>query len=457
MIPLEFSTFIGRFHPLLVHLPIGFLVLAILLEWWQGFKKTATNGNLIANAWLLGGISAAAAALCGWYLGETGLHEEKDLFLHRWLGIAIVVIAFVGWYLKKNRTKYPKMLQNGFNVILLVSLFVEGHKGGNMTHGDTYLTEYAPKPIQGLLGTDYRNDSLPTFGNTDSLIVYRDLIVPIFEEKCFACHNNEVQRGGLNMAESEAFLAGGDNGAILLTANSAESELFRRITLPQKNIKFMPPTGNALTYDEIKTVEWWIEQGASFEDSISSMTIGENIRPVLLRRYGIDTTPKPWYETVRLPVLDSEKIRELEKEGFQVKSLGADNPLLDIKYVGNALTESKLQALASVKDHITWLSLARNDIADEWLSTVATFTNLTRLQLEKTPVSDKGVERLKGLRHLESLNLYGTQVTDGCLPIIQTLPGLQRVYLWDTQVTRQGAQGLQENVDGLSVIIGDAL
>lgn len=454
MIALEFSTFLGRFHPLVVHLPIGFLLLAILLEWFESFRKTGTKSYLIPIAWLLGGISAAVAAFSGWWLGETGLYKEDNLFVHRWLGIAVVVVAFVGWWLKRNREIYSKLIQNSVNILLLGMLFIEGHKGGNLTHGDEYLTEYAPEPIKSILGVSKDVDSLPSLGTPDSVVVYRDLIHPILESKCIACHNDEVKRGGLNMSHPDSLQLGGDDGPVIAGRNAEDSELFRRITLPQKSIKFMPPTADALTYDEIKTVEWWIQQGASFEDKVTALEIVEEMKPVLLRRYGLDTEPKPWYETVKLAPLDSTQIINLAKSGFTVKPLSAHNPLLDVKYSGNGLTKEQLQELEKVKDYITWLSLAHSNVQDDWLPILSRLSNLTRLQLEKTSISDKGIPALSALEHLEALNLYGTNVTDACLQDIQKMTGLKRVYLWKTKVSSGNVKKLKNNNPGLDIIIG---
>ncbi|MRI01717.1 hypothetical protein GH721_14340 [Kriegella sp. EG-1] len=455
MIALEFSTFLGRFHPLFVHLPIGFLILAILLEWLESFRKAETKSKLIPIAWLLGAISAAAAAFSGWWLGETGLYEEDMLFSHRWLGIALVLFAFIGWWLKKNPKSHSKFLQNGFNIAILLMLSIEGHKGGNLTHGETYLTEYAPESIQEILGVSADKDTLTILGTPDSVLVFKDLIQPIFKSKCIACHNNKVKRGGLNMAHTDSIQLGGDGGLAIAPGNLEESELFRRITLPQKNIKFMPPTNNALTYDEIKTIEWWISKGASYEDAASKFAVDENIKPVLLRRFGLDMNPKPWYETVTIAPADSTKIANLIKLGFSVNTLGATNPLLDIKYTGKDLTEEKIKALEEVKNHITWLSLARTNVESDWLSSISGFTNLTRLQLENTSISDNGVSYLSGLSHLESLNLYGTNVTDSSLVDIQKMNGLKRVYLWGTKVKSETAKNISENKEGLEIILGE--
>ena len=66
----NFTAFLGRFHPLMVHLPIGFLLLALILSWLNGRQDSEKGRSLIAYAWLLGALSALAAAMCGWVSGQ---------------------------------------------------------------------------------------------------------------------------------------------------------------------------------------------------------------------------------------------------------------------------------------------------------------------------------------------------------------------------------------------------
>ncbi len=453
MIALDFSTFLGRFHPLFVHMPIGFVFLAILLEWWQSFKKLEKISSLISIAWFLSGLSAIMAALCGWYLGETGLYEEEQLFLHRWLGIVLVPIFFAGWWLKKNYYNYSKIIQHGFNLLIIVLLSIEGHQGGNLTHGDTYLTEFAPEPLQNLMGAKNEVAQEKQLINPDSVKVYEDLIYPIFENSCINCHCDEVKRGGLNMAYADSLMLGGSNNNMIIEGNAEGSELFRRITLPQKSIKFMPPTKKVLTYDQIKTIEWWINQGASFEATLTDVEVSKNMKPVLLRQYGLNTEPKPWYEKVKVSPLDSTKISAIQKQGFKVKVLGEKIPLLDISYTGKDLTLEKMKTLEMASSHITWLVLSGTNVKDEYLSGLIKFSNLTRLELDNTQISDNGVFHLKNASHLEILNLYNTLVSKVSLPVIKELPGLKRVYLSETKVLPEDVKSFNEDDSKLSVII----
>lgn len=455
MIALEFSTFLGRFHPLFVHLPIGFLVLAILLEWLENHKKNKKNNKIIAVSWLLGGISAFAAAFCGWFLGDSGSYSEDNLFIHKWLGIALVVVAFAGWWIKKNHDNYSKTIHNSVNIVLLVMLMVEGHKGGNLTHGENYLVEYAPAPIQNLLGLSNKVEGLPQYNSPDSVVVYSDLIQPILESKCLACHNNDEQRGGLNLTNQQFLQEGGENGPVLAPGDLEESEIFQRLTLSQESTKFMPPKGNPMTYDEIKVMEWWINNGADFDKKVSDTELNASIKLVLLRLYGLDTDHKPWYESVMVSPIDSTQLAVLSSSGFLVKSLGDENNLLDVKYSKSELTQEHLKALNGAKNHITWLSLANSNVENEWLSDIGNFSNLTRLQLEKTAISDLGISALSNLEHLEVLNLYDTKVTDSCLQDLANIKSLRRVYLWKTEVTKEAIASLEEDYPDIEFILGN--
>lgn len=454
MLALDIVTFFGRFHPLFVHLPIGFLLLAILIEWYQGKKEGKENNQIITYAWLLGALSAILSALFGWFLAENGTYAEGSIFWHRWLGIGLAAVASLGWWAKQSPKQFPKMVNNSITYLVLGLILVEGHLGGSLTHGEDYLLAYAPESLQNLFGEEKTENSLPQLENIDSVMVYRDMIYPMLANKCVICHNNDEQRGGLNMHQADLFKEGGENGPVITPGNTMESEMFRRVTLQHDNEKFMPPNGEPLSYDEIKTLEWWINNGADFEKELAGYEIPVPIQQVIRRLFGLDTQPKPWYESVKIPAVDSLRLISLVDAGFSVKNLGYGNPLLDIKFSGEELTQAKLTKLADVGENITWLSLAGTDIKDEWVAIISKFPNLTRLELQKTMVSDDSVEFLGALEHLESLNLYGTNVTDSCLSVIKNMPQLKRVYLWGTRVTPENARALQNDRIDLEVEIG---
>lgn len=434
ILSLEFTHFLGRFHPILVHLPIGFLILAILMEWYQRIRGRKI-GKLIGYAWLLGSLGGLASIISGWWLSNTGLYLEDDLLFHRWLGVSLVFLAFIGWWLKKNGKRYSTGLHNAINILVLLGIFIEGHLGGTLTHGQDYLLEYAPAFIKNKLAEKEEFGKID-LTKRDSIFVYKDLMEPIFEEKCWACHNSNKKRGSLNMEHPDSLLKGGENGQILIAGNSTESELFKRVTLSQKSQKYMPPVGEPLTYAEIQLLDWWITNGADLKMKVEEDNVIGPIKSILFKNYGIDTTPKPWYETVKTNPADSLVIAKLNNQGFSVKKLGQENNLLDIKYNDQNLNEEKLKSLMGVANHITWLSFARSNISDNQLNYISKFPNLTRLQLEKTTLTDTGIKQLSKLEHLESINLYETEVSEDCLNDLVKIKSLKRIYLWNTSVNK---------------------
>src|SRR5258708_35623333 len=93
--PGELSQFVGRFHPLVVHLPIALLLLVPLLECfglvrrWSHLRESA--GFVLA----LASISAFIAVFLGWLLAWSGAYEGKLVTNHMWGGFSLAVAIFL--------------------------------------------------------------------------------------------------------------------------------------------------------------------------------------------------------------------------------------------------------------------------------------------------------------------------------------------------------------------------
>ena len=87
-------------HPLLVHLPIGIILIGFLWELWQlknpNVKSKEVMLFILANTAIFALLSVAT----GWFLGENGGYEESTLDRHRWMGIAFTVSAGSLFFLK---------------------------------------------------------------------------------------------------------------------------------------------------------------------------------------------------------------------------------------------------------------------------------------------------------------------------------------------------------------------
>ena len=110
LIPLDsiidntFIFFIGRFHPIILHLPIGALVVLFLMEIINKFRLEL---NLDAACKILLWFSIASiipTVTLGFLLASTGSYENELLNFHKWLGwfTALICIWLVVLPQKKS-------------------------------------------------------------------------------------------------------------------------------------------------------------------------------------------------------------------------------------------------------------------------------------------------------------------------------------------------------------------
>jgi len=100
---MSLPEYIGHLHPVLVHLPIGILLTAILFDWLshrKGFRKLRKS---VQGMLFLGFVSAAMSAFTGYLLSQSGDYDAALLNLHQWLGISVAVLSLVVLLLRRRK------------------------------------------------------------------------------------------------------------------------------------------------------------------------------------------------------------------------------------------------------------------------------------------------------------------------------------------------------------------
>ena len=449
---LDTLTFFGRLHPLLVHLPIGFLIIAVLISVMRDDRSINFN-RFVSFIWFLSFISSAFTALMGWLLAQNGHYIEDMLKPHQLTGIILVILSCIGWVFHLRNLKVSKIIIQINNVLIIFLLLIVGHLGGSLTHGENYLYDFAPEPIRTAL---IQEDKPLTFKDQsiDSIRIFEDAIQPLFSSKCMACHNNEVSRGGLNMSTAEGFFKGGKSGAAIVANDIEKSLAFNRIIRSQYDEKFMPPSGEPMTYEEIQLIEWWINEGAPLDKSFSQIKANPKIQGLLFKKYGLNTKAKPWYEKVKLKPLTDNVFLELEKHNFISRTLSTDNSLLDIRYHGNDLKDKDLKVLDKYAAYITWLNLSDCGLRDEQLKNLSKMENLTRLYLQQNKIKTSSLKPLINLKHLEILNLHSTNINKEIFELINSFENLKKVYLWNTLLTSKDLLNQANKYENIEIIGG---
>ncbi len=463
--PPELLLFLGRFHPIVVHFPIALLLLGGPMEAaaaiYRPFRALRHSTTVV---FLLGSVSAAAAVVAGYLLSLEGGYDPGLVRLHMWLGVAVLIGA-TATTLLKLRSQRQRQRRRGIGPVYVGVLAatmgvvsVTGHVGGSLTHGSGYLTQYLPGGLKRLLGSSGAAAATTRITNLDSAVVYRDLVLPVFEARCTSCHNADKPKGGLRLGTPEGLLKGGDNGPVIVAGSPEESELLRRITRAPGKEGVMPADGAPpLDVGETELIRWWIANGASFENQVADLGEMPTSVVTLLKRVAPERPEKrgPLY-SLEADSADPKALSAVRKEGYMVREVAADLTLLQATAVNirAKVGDDGLKRLLPIGDQITWLDLSHTGVGDAGLAVLAKMPNLTRLYLQGTAVGDKGLEQLKGLKHLEYLNLGGTSVTDAGIGQLAALEGLHTVYLWQTKVTPDGAKQLQDAGESLQVFLG---
>lgn len=449
---MDLELLLGRFHPLLVHLPIGFLVLIVFTELYFSFVlKKKLNRKFSLFAWFLSFVGSVFAVLTGLLISSGGHYIEANLSIHKNFGLLLLGITFFGWLVRLIQFRIKKLSLLFLNVVSIVLLTITGHYGGNLTHGEAYLDDIIPISLNN--DVEKNHQSLAN-KNIDSIALYYDLIHPIFSNKCISCHNNENQRGGLDMSNLEQLLKGGNAGKPIDPVNPRKSLLFNRITLPIHDIKSMPPDGELVSYDEINLILWWIANEKSSEKFLHSDLLTNEIKLVVKNLYNLDFDPKKWNERIVLDKLDEEELELLNKDTYKVNFISENQKFISLEFLKNEITQEDFEPLRKLNNHIVYLKFPGSSLNKNLFDNLENFKNLIRLDLKNNPFEDEDLSKLLSLKNLEVLNLIGTSISEKSIKTFNEFKNLKRVYLWNTKVNSVSIELFNQEQNNIELIGG---
>jgi uncharacterized membrane protein len=136
-------AFIGRLHPLLVHFPIGLVLIAAVAE-VAAMTTSRWDWRIVAVANLrAGAVFAVGAAIAGWRLASSpGVEATSSLEWHRWLGF-IAAFAVFGAALAtagaRGRSPFGLWVYRITLFWAAALVAVTGHLGGLLVWGADFL------------------------------------------------------------------------------------------------------------------------------------------------------------------------------------------------------------------------------------------------------------------------------------------------------------------------------
>jgi uncharacterized membrane protein len=509
---MQFIWFLGRFHVLIVHLPLGMLTLAVALEILVRLRPFKSLESAVAPTWIAGAISALVTVALGFmHATEESFDDMPAVEDHRWAGVALAVVACLTAVLRTRMhpppyppphagegregaprwagpqqvgTRLYNAVQPAFAkgaaldqaydklwsipmAAIVFLMLLTGHLGGSLTHGDTYLLQYAPGPIRVMAGLPADAGPRPRPKDLASADIYLDVVQPALEQRCLSCHNNSKRSGGLSVATYETLMKGGSKGPVITPGNPATSDLFHRVNLSPANSDFMPKEGKTpLNKNEIAAIGWWIAQSAPKSATVGSLTLTADassaIQAVIGAADGMseeDAAAGPMSpDEAPLPQVaeaDKATVAKVVEEGFIVRKVAKGSNLVDMDYVSaNPVSPGMIDDLAGFGPNILRLNLRHAGVTDAEVKTIAGFSNLRRLRLEENAITDAAAADIARLKNLTYLNLTNTKVTDAGLDLLSTLPKLSHIYVWGTTITPAAVDKVKASCKDVTVYAG---
>jgi len=280
----------GRFHIVLLHLPIGLLPGMALLEFGAAIiRKPIPRGSVLTLA-IMTALTAGAALASGLVLA--GEKVDSDLLGEHKLAAIIMTVACgllpIMAALKKRA---------GFRVTLLVALGLSvwaGHLGGSLSHKKGFLFKPLERaaakqakpdenngtedPQANGNGTEKPNTEKPNAekpndsGTTtaqNQAISFQKHVAPIFKRVCNDCHNAEEYDGDLDLTTKDGILCvdRDEEERVLVPGKPDDSYLIQLCEYPDDDEDRMPPIDEEiqLKKEELATLRKWILQGCKFD------------------------------------------------------------------------------------------------------------------------------------------------------------------------------------------------
>ncbi len=435
---------LGRLHPLIVHLPIGFIILGLLLLWYDRKRKEYTK--VIPLVYLWGGISAALACITGYlqYLGEG--YAFDTVKWHLWSGIATALFSFL-MYAKLKGIQQIDFLNKVPTLVLSVLFFLlisfTGHQGGNITHGEDYLVEPLPNHIKSALGFETFEEKAIVLNeeNWEDAPIYDDVIKPILNNNCVSCHGQKKTKGELQLHNPEVILKGGENGEIIVVNDPENSELYTRLVLPKDDEDHMPPKEKRQpTPEETELIKAWLSIGNPFEGTIGELGMEKELfLSFFPKKHDAD------HPDIQISAAAQDTIMNIKNKGFHVEHISKASHFLEVSCINKpSFVDSDFEILMPITEQIAILDLGGTQITDAIFEKLATLPNLTILKLDATAITGKNIELLTSLEHLKSINLTGSNLEEIYLQSFTEFKKLEIAYVFGTKVEGEGVRTLKD-------------
>ncbi len=434
--------FFGRLHPLILHFPIallGLIYLALLFKPRWPLQNRGLYTQLANTLLLLASVSAALTAIFGLFLSLEIGYDPEMLLWHKYTGAAIVFLsAFIYWMQGKSWNSL-KIERLGITAGL-IALLLGGHEGANITHGEGFLSESFTSKTRAYVAFE-------------DAMLFEDLVLPIFEQKCISCHNIRKSKGGLVLSSMKALIEGGESGELFMAGHPEKSTIMERVFLPIDDKEHMPPSGKTqLTADEIAVFTQWIKHNADAKIKLANLPPSDSLYVL-----GQKLLSKPVKEVIYdFETAEQKTIDQLNNAYRVILPLAQNSPALAVSFYGaQAFSSEKLADLVDLKEQIVTLNLNKIPTKDDDLKTIGKFENLRDLNLNFSEITGTGLLAMAELEKLKKLSISGIKIDkEEIETLLSKQSALQRITVWNTGISDKDLNALRAKFPDKKLVSG---
>jgi hypothetical protein len=363
---------------------------------------------------LIGANLAGATVVAGLFLA-TEDYSGDAISWHKWTAISSQGVAVALYFLRDRAITILRSLSLSLSALLVLA----GHFGAALTHGEDFLLA----PLQSA------SEQPLSLAEAE---VFRDLVQPIFESKCVACHQEGKIKGELRLDLLTGIQKGGKSGALFVAGKPELSLLIQRIHLPLEEEEHMPPKNKLqLTEEELEILSLWVSSGGGFDQKVMDLPQEDPLFQLVSARFSAQ-------KSYTFSAADQDDIADLTTFFRKVRPIFPGSPALEVAYYGSSAFDAKsLAELNVVRDQVVKLNLNRMPLQEVDLSLLSDFQNLESLYLNFTSISGNQLKSLINLPKLEVLAISGNTLDEEGIKSLVSMRQLRHLYLWQTGLKEQ--------------------
>ena len=222
--PTALPDLIGRFHPLLLHFPIGLLAWAAVVELICIYRKRGVpeDGPESLPFVVPGAAFAILASVTGWLLADPN-DPDTALAWHRWLGVSTSLLAILTCGVGIAASRGSSVAGSSYRLALFLcvpTLMGAGHIGGELKWGDGFVEkgfekvffserasgedpvvpaerEVVAKADSGGAQAEVASADVSIPAELAAEELFHDKVKPLLDKHCVSCHGPEKAKGKL--------------------------------------------------------------------------------------------------------------------------------------------------------------------------------------------------------------------------------------------------------------------